>query len=111
MKAMKTTIKFATAILPLLMLSACLKAPNEGRAETYSPAQVNYADIDLRDNTAIGRVKFSRDESDLLHVDVPIRATTDMQLYVDWRVTWLDKNGRSEERRVGKEGRSRGSEE
>src|SRR4051812_48278052 len=93
MKSMKQIIKLATLILPILMLSACLKPPIEGRAETYAPAQLNYADIDLRDNTAIGRIKFSRDESDLLHVDVPIRATTDMQLYVDWRVTWLDKNG------------------
>lgn len=81
-------------IVPLLLsATACMKAPIEGRAETYSPAQINFVDQDLSDRTAIGRIRFSRDESDLLHAAVPIRATTNLQLYVDWRVTWLDRNG------------------
>src|SRR5205814_4121732 len=86
--------KLLCVALPLLLsASACVKAPIEGRAETYSPAQVNFVDQNLRDHTAIGRINFTRDESNLLHADVPVRATTDLQLYVDWRVTWLDRNG------------------
>jgi hypothetical protein len=80
-------------LIPLLAMVGCVKAPIEGRADTYTPAQINFVDQDLRDNTAIGRVKLSRDESNLLHVDVPIRATTNLQLYVDYRVTFLDANG------------------
>ena len=36
MKSMKQITKLATLILPILMLSACLKPPIEGRAETYA---------------------------------------------------------------------------
>jgi hypothetical protein len=35
----------------------------------------------------------TRDVSDLLHVDVPLRSTTDLQIIADWRVTFLDQNG------------------
>lgn len=93
MKAIKLPVKLLCVIVPLLSASACIKAPIEGRAETYSPAQINFVDQDLSNKTAIGRIKFSRDESDLLHAAVPVRATTNLQLYVDWRVTWLDRNG------------------
>ncbi len=80
-------------MIPLLAIVGCIKAPIEGRADTYSAAQVNFVDEDLRDHTALGRIKLFRDESDLLHVDVPIRAATNLQIYADWRVTWLDQNG------------------
>jgi hypothetical protein len=35
----------------------------------------------------------SRDDAGLLFVNVPIRATTDLKLYVDYRVTFFDRNG------------------
>ena len=79
--------------LSLLTLVACGPKPIQGRADQYSPSQVNYIDQDLRDNTAIGQLKITFDESKLMHVDVPIRAASDIQLYADYRVTFLDANG------------------
>jgi uncharacterized protein YcfL len=86
-------IKSVLLALSLLALAACAPEPIKGRADQYSPSQVNYSDQDLRDNTAIGQVKITFDESKLMHVDVPIRATTDIQIYADYRVTFLDANG------------------
>ena len=87
------SIKLAAIALPILAMVSCVKAPIVGRADTYTSDQVNFVDEDLRDHTAIGRIKLSTDESGLLHVDVPVRATTDLQLYVDYRVSFVDQNG------------------
>src|SRR4051812_28763541 len=89
---MRTKMTKTIFLLPLLALIGCVKAPIEGRADTYTEAQVNFVDGDLRDHTAIGRPILSYDESHILHVDVPVRATTDLQLYVDYRVTFFDQN-------------------
>jgi len=79
--------------LPLLALAGCGPAPIKARANQYAPSQINFVDQDLRDNTAIGQVKVTFDESNLLHVDVPIRATTNLPLYADYRVSFVDANG------------------
>lgn len=85
--------------LPLLgiamcLLTACGVRPTlQGRADTSIPSQVMYADEDLRNSTAVGNIVATRDEGGILHVQVPIRSTTDRQLFIDYRYQFLDRNG------------------
>src|ERR1700722_6330730 len=79
--------------LPLLALAACRPDPIRAQAGQYAPSQVNFVDQDLRDNTAIGQIKMTFDDSKLLHIDVPIRATTSLPQYADYRVSFFDANG------------------
>jgi hypothetical protein len=76
-----------------MSLAGCVKAPIEGRQDPYQPNQVNFAQEDLRRDTAIEPLRLSRDAAGLLFVTLPIRAATNKQLYVDYRVTFLDRNG------------------
>jgi len=74
--------------------TGCIKKPIEGRAELYPSNQINFADEDLRRKTTIGTPVVNRDsEGQILFVTVPIRAATNLQLYVDYRVTFLDAFG------------------
>lgn len=73
--------------------AGCVKPPIQGRMEPYVENQVNFAQEDLRRKTAIGLPSAVRDDFGLLHVTVPIRAATNLQLYVDYRVTFLDAQG------------------
>jgi|HubBroStandDraft_1064217.scaffolds.fasta_scaffold625767_2 uncharacterized protein YcfL len=85
-----TSILFA---LPLLALVGCGPAKIKAGGYQYAPSQLNFIDQDLRDNTAIGQVKITFDDSNLLHVDVPIRSATSLPLYADYRVSFVDANG------------------
>jgi uncharacterized protein YcfL len=89
---MKRSLLF---LLPLFALFGChnINPPIEGRADPYAPPPVEFSDSDLREQTAIGRIVVTRDASNLLHVDVPLRSTTDLQIIADYRVTFLDQNG------------------
>jgi len=80
-------------ILALILLTGCIKPPLEGRLEPFAPAQVHFADFDLQQHTTVGIPKTARDEAGLLHVTVPLRAATDLQLYIDYRVTFFDTAG------------------
>ncbi len=79
----------------LTLLVGCgVKPPMEGRRDPYGHTQIHFADRDLRNHTAIDTPIVTRDDSgNLLHVTVPIRATTDLRLYVEYRVTFFDANG------------------
>ncbi|HZZ42715.1 MAG TPA: DUF1425 domain-containing protein [Tepidisphaeraceae bacterium] len=90
---MKAGLLIAALMTSSIGLSGCVKAPIEGRQDPYQSNQVNFAQEDLRRMTAVMAPVLARDESNLLHVSVPIRAATDKQLYVDYRVTFLDRNG------------------
>lgn len=79
--------------VPLLLVVGCVKPPIEGRYDPYVPAQIHLASEELRRDTAFNTPRATRDEAGLLHVTVPIRATTDKQLYVDYRTTFFDANG------------------
>ena len=79
--------------LLLLALVACRPDPIRAHADQYAPSQLNFIDQDLRDNTAIGQIKMTFDDSKLLHIDVPIRTTTSLPLYADYRVSFVDANG------------------
>lgn len=80
-----------TSLLTLAV--GCVKAPIEGRQDPYQPNQINFAQEDLRRMTAVMAPVATRDPANLLHVSVPIRAATDKQLYIDYRFTFLDRNG------------------
>jgi hypothetical protein len=73
-----------------------VKKPIEGRLDPWAPPQVQFASTELRKQTAVGEPQLSRDDAgNLLYVTLPIRATTNKNLYVDYRVTFLDAAGRA----------------
>lgn len=89
-------MKKALSLLVLvpLMLAGCVKAPIQGRADPYPSNQINFAEEDLRRKTAVGVPNVQRDsEGQILFVTIPIRAATNLQLYVDYRVTFIDVAG------------------
>lgn len=80
--------------LALLLATGCrVSPPIEARNDPYLPSQVNITEDDLRTGTALGAAVVTRDESGLLHVQVPVRATSNKQLYVQYRVSFVDANG------------------
>jgi Protein of unknown function (DUF1425) len=87
------TAKYLLAVLPLIALAGCVPAPIEGRADTYTPAQLNFTSRDLRSDTAIGKIQLRKDESGILHVDVPVRNTTIIPIEADYRISFVDQNG------------------
>jgi hypothetical protein len=81
-------------ICVLIIFAGCAKRPFEGRHDPYAGSQISVASQHLQDNTRIGTPVASRDaESNILYVTVPIRSTTNEQLYVDYRVSFFDRNG------------------
>jgi hypothetical protein len=80
-------------LLSVLALAGCgVNAPIEGRADPYAPAQVHFDSDELRRDTAIGQPILRRDEFGLLHVTLPIRSAVDLQLHVQYRVSFFDSN-------------------
>ena len=85
-------------MLPVLLvgLVGCnsVKAPIEGRQDPYTPSQVMFASKDLKNHTAVDAPRVARDETGgILNVTLPIRAATNLQLYVDYRASFFDRNG------------------
>ncbi len=79
--------------LCFVVATGCVKAPIEGRQDPFTPSQIMFASKDLKKKTAVGAPSVARDEAgDILHVTVPIRAATNLQLYVDYRATFFDRN-------------------
>jgi hypothetical protein len=92
----RTTLLSIAAAAMTMVSAGCVdtvKAPIEGRADPYVPAQVHVTSMELRRHTAVGEPKLSRDDAGLLFVTVPVRSTADMKLYVDYRYTFFDRNG------------------
>ncbi len=88
-----TRVLLAPSLLIAFVLSGCVKAPIEGRQDPFSSSQIMFASKDLKNKTAVGAPSVSRDEAGgILQVTVPIRAATNTQLYVDYRVTFFDRN-------------------
>jgi hypothetical protein len=81
------------AILALLALSCdYVRPPIQGRQDPYSTAQLHFASDTLRKDTAVGTPLVARDASGILHVTVPVRSAINKTLYVDYRVTFFDRN-------------------
>ena len=74
--------------------AGCVKPPIEGRLDPYPASQIHFASNDLRNETAVGTPNTTRDDTgNILYITVPVRAATNKELHVDYRVTFLDKNG------------------
>ena len=90
----RTMMRLIPISLAMLLIGGCVKPPVEGRLDPYTPSQIHFASKELRDDTAVGTPNLTRDnEGNILYVTVPIRAATNRQLLVDYRVTFFDKNG------------------
>jgi uncharacterized protein YcfL len=87
--------RFALIAMMACGLIGCVKAPIEARQDPYVDSQVNIASEDLRTHTAVSAPRVVRDEAGLLHVTLPIRATTNLELYVDYRATFFDATGQT----------------
>lgn len=81
--------------VPLLTaLYACnTQPPIDARQEAYAPRQIQLADEDLRRNTRFEQPRVTRDAAGLLFVTIPLRATINETLHVQYRTTFLDENG------------------
>jgi hypothetical protein len=86
--------KFLIPLVAMSLAAGCIKPPVEARLDPYQPSQVEISDPDLRSHTTVGTPTAQRDrEGNILYVTVPIRAATDRQLHVDYRVKFFDKGG------------------
>ena len=83
--------------LAVLAIGAGCHGPDErpipGRGEVYDYPWLTVGSGALHYDTRIGDARQVRDESGILHVTVPIRNTTDKQLYVEYRITFRDATG------------------
>jgi hypothetical protein len=81
----------ASSIVLVSLLAGCVKPPIEGRLDPYPAQQIHFASKMLKDETAVGTPVVSRDvEGNILYVTVPVRAATNKELHVDYRVTFFD---------------------
>jgi len=84
------------ALIPLfVILAGCgVKKPIEGRADPYPAGQVNFSNAILRDETTLSTPIATRDDvGNILRITVPLRSTTNQQLYIDYRASFFDRNG------------------
>jgi hypothetical protein len=74
--------------------AACgVKPPITPQADPYDASQIHMSSDELRNETAVGTPLVKRDDvSNLLFVTIPIRAATNLKLYIDYRVTFFDIN-------------------
>ena len=90
----RTTIIKSIPIMLAIFVVGCVKPPIEGRLDPYTPSQIHFASKELRNDTAVGTPNLTRDtEGNILYVTVPVRAATNKELHVDYRLTFFDKNG------------------
>ena len=74
--------------------SGCNTQPRiDPRQETYAENQIQLADDNLRNSTRFERPSVTRDPAGLLFVTVPLRATINETMYVQYRATFFDENG------------------
>ena len=89
---MGTLMRYVLCLVVLMMAAGCVRKPIEGRADPYLPKQIHFASYDLANRTAVGQPIMERKDG-LLHVTVPIRASSIRDLHVDYRVRFLDDRG------------------
>ncbi len=89
---MKHAVTIVVALITLWAAGCGVRPPIEGRDDPYAAAQVHFDSDALRRDTAIQRPVVARDEFGLLHVTLPIRSAVNKQLYVQYRVAFLDLN-------------------
>jgi uncharacterized protein YcfL len=82
----------ALVLLALVAFAGCVKSPIEGRADPYIRQQIHFADFDLANKTAVSPPIMER-RNGLLYVTVPLRSAWDLDLHVDYRVTFFNEAG------------------
>jgi uncharacterized protein YcfL len=98
-RPVKSLAAIAVAALPSIPLvttaGGCAHgdSPIYARGEQYDRPWLMLGSEELRSNTMVGQPQRYYDESNLLHVTVPVRNTIDKQLYVEYRYTFYDRNG------------------
>jgi uncharacterized protein YcfL len=85
-------MKHAWLLLILFSVGCAVREPIAGRADPYRPHQVNFADPDLANKTAIAPPMTER-RNGLLYVTVPVRSSVNRDLHVDYRVTFFNEQG------------------
>ncbi len=96
--------KLLTLLAALLITAGCqtgVRPPVVGRQDPYQPQQMHFATDELRRDTAVQEPVVDRDENGLLRVTIPIRSAIDKTLYVDYRVSFFDRNGQPLGEHVG----------
>jgi hypothetical protein len=96
-KRFSAALLLAAVIVIAALANGCnsVPPPISGRLDPYGRLQISYASDDLRNKTAVGTPKATRDEFGTLIVTVDIRNTTDRAFPIDYQVTWFDANGQS----------------
>ena len=89
----RNLLSIALFAAPVIIGCAPVKPPISARQDPYPRQQIHLASDDLKYHTAVDAPHVWRDDGGLLHVMLPIRATTDQQVYIDYRVTFLDRDG------------------
>ena len=89
--------KILLVIATFGLLAGCgVKKPFHGRHDPHPAGQIHFASQYLQDSTAVGQPIATRDDTGgILYVTVPIRSTINEPLPVDYRVSFLDRNGQS----------------
>ena len=88
-----TLLSAFLAVAGLLGCVDTVKPPIAARQDPYQREQIHIAQIDLRRHTAVDAPILIRDDAGLLFVTVPVRAATDLKLYIDYRITFFDRTG------------------
>jgi hypothetical protein len=88
------TIHSSMLFLPLAMMLGCGGSNSRSNEviDSATPPQVTLIDPELREQITIGKITTIRDSSNLLHLEIPLRSSTEMSFVVDYRITFLDRN-------------------
>jgi hypothetical protein len=85
-------MKYLMLSLILLAAGCGVNKPIEGRADPYAPAQIHFADADLANKTAVSPPIMER-RNGILYVTVPIRSAVNLDLHVDYKVSFFNEAG------------------
>src|SRR5437879_6055716 len=89
----RKNVKYAYLTLISLFLVGCgVNKPIEGRADPYLRSQIHFDSADLANKTAAGAPMMER-RNGILYVTVPIRSAVDLDLHIDYRVTFVNEAG------------------
>jgi hypothetical protein len=94
----KSSVTFAVLAIVAAALAGCtgVRPPKLPRADPYTAQQIHVDSEQLRKDTAVGAPLVQRDENGLLRVTLPIRSAINKTLYVDYWVTFFDRDGQVE---------------
>ena len=92
----KIKFNFGRILSPLLALSSCA-SPNPEPTPFHNEINGSQMVIfsgqdDLSSHIALGTLSKSTDTNGLLHVILPVHNSSDLDLYLDYRVTYFDEN-------------------